>query len=511
MFTSEHRYIHLNEQAAYRGDLILSAVLCLVFLLPSTSHGQLRINDDLYLSPQRDDLVFLARGDSLYRVDMKQGEALPFAAMPDASFFLSNTKPGPHASIISDSTLWMWDNGIGSTFSYELSGAMAAYPQYPSRTRYSHASTTRPDTGEPLVFGGYGYYRAKDFFIYFDTELQQWRELAYELGPHDPKGQIGSSLLNVGNGRDIYLVQGLTSKEVSPRYYDQQTEPLALVFDFDRRAWRNTRMNLEVACLISTHAKRKQVRFRDAGITFAGVLRPVTPACVRLIQEREDLSDMSLIFWQPEAGLWAIQPADTPLPSSMYIAGFQFDDSTATNILLDVGRLNGPSIDVRSYPISDSLVWQPLPKLERASIPWHWVWVGVFAVGLSFLFVWTVWFRRYVYLVADEDLLLIRRGSLLMRVSLVPNATLLLAYLMEQPSGAWLNRTHIETPFAAMAYAEDALRTTINRAISSINDIGISEIGEELIERRPSSSDKRKQEYRLNPGIRCKGRGLKRF
>ncbi len=315
----------------------------------------------------------------------------------------------------------------------------------------------------------------------------------------------------MGNGRDIYLVQGLTSKEVSPRYYDQQTEPLALVFDFDRRAWRNTRMNLEVAWLISTHAKRKQFRFRDAGITFAGLLRPITPACIRLIQEREDLTDMSLIFWQPEAGLWAIQPADTPIPSSMYIAGFQFDDSTATNILLDVGRLNGPSIDVRSYPVSDSLVWQPLPKLERASIPWHWVWVGVFAVGLSFLFVWTVWFRRCVYLVADEDLLLVRRGSLLMRVSLVPNATLLLTYLMEQPSGAWLNRTHIETPFAAMAYAEDALRTTINRAISSINDIGISEIGEELIERRPSSSDKRKQEYRLNPGIRCKGRGLKRF
>ncbi len=160
MFTSEHRYIHLNEQAVCRGDLILSLVLCLVFLLPSTSHGQRRINDELYLYPQNDDLVFLARGDSLYRVDMKQGEALPFAAMPDASFFLSNTKPGPHASIISDSRLWMWDNGIGSTFSYELSGAMAAYPQYPSRTRYAHASTTRPDTGEPLVFGGYGYYRA---------------------------------------------------------------------------------------------------------------------------------------------------------------------------------------------------------------------------------------------------------------------------------------------------------------------------------------------------------------
>jgi len=116
-----------------------------------------------------------------------------------------------------------------------------------------------------------------------------------------------------------------------------------------------------------------------------------------------------------------------------------------------------------------------------------------------------------VYLVEDQDVLLIRRGSLVMRVDIVPNAMLLLKHLSEQPSGRWMNRMELEMPFESMAYAEDALRTTINRAISSINDIGLNELGRGLIERQSSSADKRKQEYRLNPSVRCKRRGIRRF
>jgi len=116
-----------------------------------------------------------------------------------------------------------------------------------------------------------------------------------------------------------------------------------------------------------------------------------------------------------------------------------------------------------------------------------------------------------VYLVEDQDVLLIRRGSLVMRVDIVPNAMLLLKHLSEQPSGRWMNRMELEMPFESMAYAEDALRTTINRAISSINDIGLNELGRGLIERQSSSADKRKQEYHLNPSVRCKRRGIRRF
>jgi len=486
-------------------------LLLVATLWPCRAQAQLRLADDMIFFGQRNDLLFFSHDDSLFRVDVESMQVLGVDRVPDESHFLVNTQPVPNSAIISDSTLWIWDASIGSVFAYNTEGLLKSYPQYPSRTRFGHAATTRPDTGEPLVFGGYGYWRAQDFFIYFDTTLHQWRELAYTPGPHDPSPQIRSSLLDVGNGRDVYLVQGSTSKQVSPMYYVQRPEALALRFDFDTMMWQPTLMNAEVACLISTHAKERLASFRGPEVTYVGIAHPASEACSPLFEDRDVILEFSLLFWRPETGEWAYQPLNSPLPSSRYFVGLQVGDNEAMAILMDISNTTGPRVETLSFPISDSLSWQPLPEIERPPMPWYWPVGGVLVLLLSAVFVWIVWFRRCVYLVEDQDVLLIRRGSLVMRMDIVPNAMLLLKHLSEQPSGRWMNRQELEIPFESMAYAEDALRTTINRAISSINDIGLNELDRELIERQSSSADKRKQEYRLNPSVRCKGRGIRRF
>ena len=488
--------------------VLLKALLLAFILCPYQSQAQRSFADvDLNVYPQSGNLLFLSDPDSIYLVNLETRDRVSIASMPDASHFLKTSMPRASSAAVLDTTLWLWDASVGSTFSFGPSGLTGAFPQYPSRTRFKHAATTRPDTGEPLVFGGYGYYRAKDFFIYFDTALEQWRELPHQYGPYDPEPQVGASLLDIGNGRDVYMVQGHVSAEKSMPYYVERTQPLALLFDIEKREWRPTPMNEEVACLISTQAKNNRPDFRGLGKTFAGMLYPVSEACDYYFKGKPKRA--SLVFWQPDSGKWALQDVAAELPANYHLIGFSFDDRTATAYFFKVPGMDTREIETRSFPIADTLAWLSLPEVAAPPVRWYWWLVTLPALGTFGVGIWFFRFRQCLYLMPEENMLFIQKGTLALQKRLLTNATAILSFLREHPRGKWLNREELEYPFTSMAYEPDALRTTVNRALSNVNDIGQQEMGLDLVERRPSLSDKRKQEYRLNPKVRWRRGELK--
>ena len=502
-----------NKECSYdplsRWVFVPLRVLLLAFILcPYQGLAQRRFAEiDLNVYPQSGNLLFLSDPDSVYLLNMETWDRVSIAAMPDASHFLETSFPIASSATVVDTTLWLWDASVGSTFSFGPSGLTGAFPQYPSRTRFDHAATTRPDTGEPLVFGGYGYYRAKDFFIYFDTALEQWRELPHQYGPYDPEPQVGASLLDIGNGRDVYMVQGHVSAEQSMPYYVERTQPLALLFDIEKREWRPAPMNEEVACLISTQAKNNRPDFRGVGKTFAGMLYPISQGCSYYFEGKPRRA--SLVFWRPDREEWALQDLDTELPANHHLVGFSFNDQTATAYFLKLPGLDEKEIHIRSFAIADTLVWLPLPEVAAPPVRWYWWLVTLPALGAFGVGIWFFRFRQCLYMIPEENILFIRKGTLVLQKGLLPNASVILSFLCEHPRGKWLNREELEYPFTSMAYEPDALRTTVNRALSNVNDIGQQEMGLDVVERRPSLSDKRKQKYRLNPKVKWRRGGFK--
>jgi len=257
---------------------------------------------------------------------------VPLAKKPPMSLFGENRHPSPRSAVISDSVLWMWDRSIGSVWSIRPDGSQEYYQRPSSGSRYSHGATTRPDTGEPLVFGGYGNFRAKDFFIYFDTSLGEWRELPHKKGKDDPEPQMHPHIIDVGNGRDVYLIQGnvSVSDTGAPIQHDKQASSLALVFDVSERVWRKTPMNHEVACLITTQARDRQFNFRSSGTVYGGILKPTSNVCRNYFATLNRSSESQIVFWRPETSEWASLAAGITLPTNHYPIGFIFDDNNVS-------------------------------------------------------------------------------------------------------------------------------------------------------------------------------------
>ena len=159
--------------------------------------------DDLLILPQTNDASFIGLEDSIYRLDLRSGELNRHAPFPDRSLFAPNTLPQHNSSVASGNELWLWDSSIGSVVHIDSLGQSTVFPREagPTYSRFNHISTLHPISRLPLVFGGYGFYRAKNFFIFFDPGLGEWHEAPATSGRYDPPPRHRGRLLDAEIGR----------------------------------------------------------------------------------------------------------------------------------------------------------------------------------------------------------------------------------------------------------------------------------------------------------------------
>lgn len=475
-----------------------------MFTSPYLVHAQVNLSDlDIDLYHQVDGSLFLSHRDTLYQVDVDMEEIDPISVMPSASIFGPNRYPTPSSAVVSDSGLWMWDRSVGTAVFLRPDESQKLYPLQSTGSRFSHAATTRPDTGEPLVFGGYGNFRAKDFFLFFDTKTREWREISHQKGEFDPKPQKQSYILDIGNGRDVYLIQGFVSNEELPPLYDKIATPSALIFDFSKKVWSRTRMNEEVACLITTPVKNRQFNFRGEGLVYGGLLFPTSNQCSSSYQTLQRFLVPHITFWRPETSEWASYPVEITFPTNRYPIGFVFDDNEIGILLLRLDSGGNLSISIWKYPIPESILWSTLPK-EGEKVRWIGILVALIFMSVMGL-IGQITFRR-VFLVCSprNKSLIVKRGLTIKEINISQGAATLLAFLLREGSDQWRNRSSLEQAFLDYRYEQDTLRTVINRAINDLNTLSRSELGVDMILRRSSENDKRMKELSINPKCRVR-------
>ena len=481
------------------------AVFCLGIESVHLTHAQVNMRDVRFeVYPQVDSSLFITRDDTLFKVDFDKVKVIPFAEMPPRSIFGGHRYPTPSSTVVSDSMLWMWDRSVGATGVFRPDASFEFFPLPSSGSRFSHGSTTRPDTGEPLVFGGYGNFRAKDFFIYFDVRHREWRELPHQKGKDDPKPQTQPHILDIGNGRDVYLIQGYNSDDKSPSKYDKAASSIALAFDISEKVWKKTPMNREVACLVSTKAKNRKPDFRGGGLVYGGLLFPHSNPCHGSYQLFENISEPIIVFWRPDTAEWAYYSADITLPSNHYPIGFLFDDDEVTVFLLSEIMINESNLVTRKISIPDSISWSALPR-EKMSVSWLIIALSLFATIAAVASIsWVVFFRVTIKISLKNCSLIIQRGFKSKEINISYNSLTLLVFMIQEKPPKWNNRDFLQGAFDGTQYDGDTMRTIINRAINSLNDLSQRELHVDFIERRSSEYDRRFSEYRINPYLSMK-------
>jgi hypothetical protein len=476
-------------------------VFCLGVVSPHLGLAQVNMRDlDFEVYHQVDGSLFLSHRDTLFQVDVEKGVAVPFAEMPKKSSFGPNNYPVAGSSVISDSVMWMWDRSVGSTVFVRPDGSQEYFASQYSGSRFSHAATTRPDTGEPLVFGGYGQFRAKDFFIYFDVELREWRELPHKKGKNDPKPQTQSNILDIGNGKDVYLIQGFISGEELPPVYDKLPSRIALVFDIVERVWKETPMNEEVACLITTLAKNRHFNFRGGGLAYGGYLYHRYNPCHAHYQIPTAISEPVFVFWRPGSGEWAHYSADFNIPTDHYPIGLIFDDDKLSVITVRrIGR-DGFKIVTLERKIPDDLSWNALPRSVE-EMQWLATAIIISVLSSALCIIYFLLGRNKIMLSEKDSMITMRRGMVTKDVKIPQNSTILLIALLRLKPGEWAKRPSFEMAFSEFRYDPDTLRSISNRAMNNINELARKELNMDIVQRQSAEEDRRVNEYRIIPKV----------
>lgn len=453
--------------------------------------------DDVLLFQQQGGAVFAAHGETIYRMDLDAEEFLPFASMPDRTLFRANTQPNVNSVAASDSLLWIWDSSIGSVVWYDSLGRVTVSEHWPSQTRFNHVSALRPDTGEPLVFGGYGYYRASDFFIYFDLSHREWREVPWVRGPDDPPAQMNGRLVADPHRPEVYLFEGYTALENYRSLYNIAHPDVARAFHLPSGRWRQIPMNEDVACAMRGPSLWISDSLEKGVSTFISVYSRQWRAHWCDGEGYSGLEAGSVILWQPSLSRYAALPELASFSGSTRLAAVRVKDNKLT--LYQVGLSDDKEKPLRVVTRTQSLPavkeWTPLPAPRDRAPLLQWLLGGMMLAGLVMWISWFVRFRVRLRLVPSHHEIRIRRGLIESRVTLPRNVIELLVHLCQYSPGTMIDREDLERPFSERAYNPDTLRTVTNRALVAINELGQQELGRDIVDRRPVADDKRRQEY----------------
>jgi hypothetical protein len=463
--------------------------------------------DNLLVFNQVGNEVVLAYDGMLYKTNVDKDQILPYAPFPSDSLFAPNTKPASNSGLLTEEYFWLWDSSIGSIVRYDREGVAYITAQNPTLTRFSHVAAAHPQSGNPLVFGGYGFYRAKDFFIEFDADLGEWREVPSVVGEDDPPPSMRGRLLALSDSSTVVFVGGVVSKTVTMPLYNELNLERAWAFDTVNRRWARLPIDDVLHCLLRESTMRLLKDFRGYESVFVGI-HPKTDLTVCTSAVHPEMETGTVFLWHPASNRYAILETRFEFNTGIRLTALTASDDSLTIHQVGLDRSGDTPLVMKhqTRALDASITWRMLELPGEPIMPPHMLGLLVLLIGITATGAWRLRTRKGIWYTAGDTEMRVRNGLTESIEVLPPNAREILTAMASKPPGTLIMREDLEKAFDGRAYSMDTLRTVMNRAISAVNDVGEHRLGKEIIQRIPSPEDKRRQVYVLAVPVRLKGK-----
>lgn len=391
-----------------------------------------------------------------------------------------------------ENVFWLWDYSVGSTIKLSPEGEVLAFsPRRSSHVQYQHAGGLHPISRTPVAYGGYGYYRTKEFMVSYSPEADTWLEVPY---PAPPQARTNSVMISGLDDRHIVVVGGQVARPGTfPPLYNLPADE-ALAFDFLSSTWRKLRYDPWMMCPVE-HTRNN---LGDVP-TWQGKALLLWPEYCALPFATGSPSKISVVTWNPFSGEVALLGSVEDLPSPHRLVALFMDETATPVVIVSRGTMDsGAPLLQRGTIVAQSATL----RLSRAAgIPWTWLTLLLSASGLA----WVVILRsRRVSIQVHVGVgrLTFQKGLHRHSVSPSPSVVQLCAVLASRTGGRHIPAEVIGDHFDRMSTDPDAARVAKNRALNDLNELSAGLGFGFVIERVRSSADRRKFDYQCRASFR---------
>jgi len=495
--------------------------------------------------------TFYLSGDSLHILDHDARTWSAHAVPAADTLFHPNGQPAWYSSAVDAEArrIWIWDRSVGPTLTINLDdpSRQQAVWRLSSHVQFDHAGGLDPGTGWPLAFSGYGYYRAKDYILTYDAELQTWVELPVAQGAGvsedtgaaeraasesttstaTPAPRMHAVMATAFSDSLIAIVGGTVNEGTDPiPHYSQPAED-TWVLNLASERWTRVPFEPWMECHVRYAAEQTGQlpgsRRTGAAYFWMTELCPLDP-------EREHLRN-SVIEWRPLEG--RLRPVASfgrvPEPQKLTMidvpaagTGRTALDARSTAVSASttdsvrVGVLNrkatsdmfGADLIVMSAPIDTSAGWTALAELpeERRVSLIVWMLLGLATVGGGIYFALRAMReKRSATVYAEQERLEIARGRTRTSSALQPHVRLLLESLANvRKENDLIDPDDLLDHFEERYSDLESARAMRNKAYNEVNELAENVVGRPLIERIQREDDRRRYMYRLLMPVRVR-------
>lgn len=470
-----------------------ASILALLYSFSFPHLGLSQTSDNLMIFNQGAHISVVGSGGKLYWIDLEKGETTLLGPYPSDSLFEYNTYPNQKSGAIGDGEFFLWDSSIGSVVRYGKDGTGTVYQSRATMSFFNHASAYNGAINAPVVFGGYGFWRASDFFLYFDTSQSSWQEMTQTDAPDRPRSRQNARLLYSSPDSVIYIIGG----DTSDKYYNYS---INTAIDDDAWAFHTPTGEYE-PIFFPPELKRA-----FSGPAVIEWFSPKTNEQHFVSMSSKDQGstggDQVINFWKPKSDEYAtIETQFKPLPNHRIAAISISGDSMH---ILQVPRFTGmnqpPAINQVAikipYPVSFSSRNNSLGNTLLFIVLAILVIPSIYSLTKRKLNPIKSPFVRFQQ--GDFYITIYSDDTALKRV-LSSNSLLLIGLLKDLEHGVQIPLKRLLERYQELSQLDDSSsRTVLYRSIAEINDVFVATCSEVLIQKTKDSKDRRSILLSLN-------------
>ena len=226
---------------------------------------------------------------------------------------------------------WLWDFSVGSTIKLSEAGEVLAFsPRRSSHVQYQHAGGLHPLEREPIAYGGYGYYRAKDYLLHYSERSDNWEEVPF--AGESPRERTGALMISGIDTSKVVVAGGYISEEQShpPAYNVKALE--AWSFDFTSGSWAQLPYDSWLTCPLET----TQMQMGDVPVHDGWALLFWPEDCALPFEVEYSVRN-AVAMWNPLSGEVRLVGAIEGLPNPYRVAGLFVGEDGVLRVAVNRG------------------------------------------------------------------------------------------------------------------------------------------------------------------------------